>query len=44
LQPEGRGFKSPSVHSPFFASQCAGFVVKNHNATASEPLISMQIQ
>ena len=37
LQPEGRGFKSPSVHHPLLASQCAGFVVKKHDAFASEP-------
>ena len=38
MQPEGRGFKSPSVHHPFLASQCAVFVSKIHDATASEPL------
>ena len=28
----------PSVHHPFLASQCAGFVVKNQDAAAFEPL------
>ena len=29
---------TPSVHHPFLASQCAGFVVKYHDAAASKPL------
>ena len=37
MQPEGRGFKSPSVHHPFLASQYVVFVSKIHDAAAFEP-------